>query len=144
MKQFSPDILVSRKFLTRLRGRIFYAFPQHIAEELMWLVLLYVTGEDTGAARENVTEFTRSIFSFLVFDLTRAMERSRTARAAAARRKAAAAAASRVAASAPRHAVAAPVSAVAASFPAATFPVPAPRARPLIRLSSGGVVVRAP
>lgn len=89
MKQTSPDIMVSRKFLTRLKGRICYAFPQQIADELMWLIMLYVTGEDYAAARESVSEITRSFFSFIIFDLASAVERSRKARAAAARRRAA-------------------------------------------------------
>ncbi len=81
--------MVSRKFLTRLRGRICYAFPPQIAEELMWLIMLYVTGEDYSAARETVSEITRSFFSFIIFDLASAVERSRIARAVAARRRAA-------------------------------------------------------
>ena len=89
MNQISPDIMVSRKFLTRLRGRICYAFPQQIAEELIWLIMLYVTGEDYATARESVSEMTRSFFSFIIFDLASAVERSRKARAVAARRRAA-------------------------------------------------------
>lgn len=89
MKQLSPDIMVSRKFLTRLRGRIFYAFPPQIAEELMRLIMLYVTGEDYSMARESVSEITRSFFSYIIFDLGSAVERSRIARAVAARRRAA-------------------------------------------------------
>lgn len=55
----------------------------------MWLIMLYVTGEDYSAARETVSEITRSFFSFIIFDLASAVERSRIARAVAARRRAA-------------------------------------------------------
>lgn len=151
MKQLSPDIMVSRKFLTRLRGRIFYAFPPQIAEELMRLIMLYVTGEDYSMARESVSEITRSFFSYIIFDLGSAVERSRIARAVAARRRAAREAACRaLAEAAPAPDAAEPKPAAAAPGACLSQGEIMPRGRPappisaLPILSVGVAAPRAP